>query len=214
MAYTVAAQLTAGDKSKYYSDVVADIVAYLARDLTHPGGGFFSAEDADSWAEAERGATTSAGAPGHKKEGAFCVWTAAEIRTVLDNERIEGTSYSLADLVMQRYHVRERGNVDPRGDPHGELRGQNVLTELPLEGGGTSDEGGMLLLADQPELYAKALARAKEMLFERRLQRPRPDRDDKVGEFVGYVLNTGTYGSGTGIILVDKEYRYITVNIF
>jgi uncharacterized protein YyaL (SSP411 family) len=134
---------------------------------------------------------TSAGGHGHKKEGAFCVWTAAEIRAVLADHKIDGTALSLADLVIDRYHVREKGNVDPGGDPHGELRGQNVLTELPpppvgkggaerlspVAGGEPSHED---LLADQPELYERSLALARRLLYERRQKRPRPDRDDKV----------------------------------
>jgi hypothetical protein len=85
--------------------------------------------------------------------------------------------------------VLEKSNVDPGGDPHGELRGQNVLTELPppvkggtkrlspVAGGEPSHDG---LLADQPELYERSLALARRLLYERRLKRPRPDRDDKV----------------------------------
>jgi hypothetical protein len=108
---------------------------------------------------------------------------------VLGDRKIDGTALSLADLVIDRYHVREKGNVDPGGDPHGELRGQNVLTELPppvkggakrlssVAGGEPSHEG---LLADQPELYERSLALARRLLYERRLKRPRPDRDDKV----------------------------------
>jgi hypothetical protein len=109
---------------------------------------------------------------------------------VLADHKIDGTALSLADLVMDRYHVREKGNVDPSGDPHGELRGQNVLTELPppvgkggakrlspVAGGEPSHEG---LLADQPELYERSLALARRLLYERRQKRPRPDRDDKV----------------------------------
>ncbi len=109
MAYTLAAQLTTGQQAQFYTDTVADIVRYVSRDLTHPLGGFFSAEDADSWPEAERGATTSAGAPGHKKEGAFCVWTAAEIREILRDEEIPGSDansliYSGCDFLVEVYH--------------------------------------------------------------------------------------------------------------
>jgi uncharacterized protein YyaL (SSP411 family) len=147
-------------------------------------------KDADSWAAAERDVGTSAGGHGHKKEGAFCVLTAEDIRAVLADHKIDGTALSLADLVMDRYHVREKGNVDPSGDPHGELRGQNVLTELPppVKGGAKSlspvapSHNG--LLADQPELYERSLALARRLLYERRLERPRPDRDDKVTFFV------------------------------
>lgn len=45
-----------------------DILDYVARDLTHAQGGFFSAEDADSLEG------------GEKKEGAFYVWTQEEVR--------------------------------------------------------------------------------------------------------------------------------------
>ena len=194
MAYTVAAQLTTEPtRRQFYAAVVADIVRYINRDLSHTAGGFFSAEDADSWAEAEKDAGTSSGSRGHKKEGAFCVWTAAEIRATLGDHLIAAgggrSDLSLADIVIERYHVKEAGNVDPRGDPHGELRGQNVLTELPLTAagkGGQPVSGGeptTELLPGEPELYKSSLERGRVLLYERRLKRPRPDRDDKVGQF-------------------------------
>lgn len=46
---------------------------------------------------------------------------------------VEGTDKRLSDVVIHHYNVREGGNVDPKGDPHGELKNQNVLTELPLK---------------------------------------------------------------------------------
>ena len=52
------------------------------RDLSHPMGGFFSAEDADSKPE-----PTS----DHKKEGAFCVWTHDELQNLLQKETFKGT---------------------------------------------------------------------------------------------------------------------------
>ena len=45
LAYAEAAQVT-GDR--FYADVALDTLDYVRRDLTSPGGGFFSAEDADS----------------------------------------------------------------------------------------------------------------------------------------------------------------------
>jgi hypothetical protein len=46
MAYTVAAQLlpSTDPRHGFYAEVVADIVRYVNRDLSHPAGGFFSAE--------------------------------------------------------------------------------------------------------------------------------------------------------------------------
>lgn len=68
-------------------------------------GGFYSAEDADSYPT-----TTS----GEKREGAFCVWTAEELRALLP-EPVEGATEgtTLADVFMHHYGVEEAGNVDP-----------------------------------------------------------------------------------------------------
>ena len=118
MAYTAAAQLTGNAR---FEEVVDDIYTYIARDLTHPSGGFYSAEDADSLPSHESG---------HKLEGAFCVWSWAEVEQLLGGEEMEG--HTLAQLVQHEFHMAENGNVSPQGDPHGELKGQNVLTRLPV----------------------------------------------------------------------------------
>jgi len=156
MAYTEAATIT-GDKK--YADVVDDILTYVSRDLTHALGGFFSAEDADSLPAADSQ---------HKKEGAFCVWTMEEVKQLL-GASVEGTDKTLADVVIHHYNMKEGGNVDPSGDPHGELRGMNVLTELPVK-----DK-----ILPEAE-YNTALDKAKKMMFDERLKRPRPGLDDKI----------------------------------
>ena len=107
MAYTAAAQLTGNARFK---EVVDDIYTYIARDLTHPSGGFYSAEDADSLPSQELG---------HKLEGAFCVWSWAEVEQLLGGEEVEG--HTLAQLVQHEFHMAANGNVSPQGDPHGEL---------------------------------------------------------------------------------------------
>ncbi|EFJ09906.1 hypothetical protein SELMODRAFT_1701, partial [Selaginella moellendorffii] len=53
--------------------VARDILDYLNRDMTHPEGGIFSAEDADS---------LEPSGSSKKKEGAFYVWTAKEVRNL------------------------------------------------------------------------------------------------------------------------------------
>lgn len=68
-------------------------------------GGFYSAEDADS--------TPPSGGP-EKREGAFCVWTASEVRELLPDV-VKGASGSAtqADIFMHHYGVKEQGNVSP-----------------------------------------------------------------------------------------------------
>jgi uncharacterized protein YyaL (SSP411 family) len=68
LAYTQASVVFRDPK---YAVVVRDILDYVNRDLHHPEGGYYAAEDADS--------------EGH--EGTFYIWTAAEIDSILGSER-------------------------------------------------------------------------------------------------------------------------------
>ncbi len=62
--------------------------------MRHPSGGYYSAEDADSL-------PVEAGEGEKKKEGAFCVWTQAEIEKLLGGEKIEASIFPVV--------ARERG---------------------------------------------------------------------------------------------------------
>ncbi len=83
-AYLDAWQITHDD---FFSDVARDICEYVLRDMTHPEGGFFSAEDADSEGE----------------EGKFYVWTLAEIEEVLGED---------AAIFAKYYGITEEGNFE------------------------------------------------------------------------------------------------------
>jgi uncharacterized protein YyaL (SSP411 family) len=83
MAYTEAFQIT---RNETYRKTAEEIIEYVQRDLTTPGGAFLSAEDADS--------------PGG--EGAFYAWTTGEMKDVLGEE-----DAALAALV---YSTTESGN--------------------------------------------------------------------------------------------------------
>jgi uncharacterized protein len=84
-----------------FRQVLAEIVGYVLRDLRHPAGGLYSAEDADSEGE----------------EGKFYVWRAEEIRAVL-GER--------ADVAIEWYGVTPQGNFEGSNILHRPVRGDLV----------------------------------------------------------------------------------------
>jgi uncharacterized protein len=106
VSYLEAFQIT---REEPFATTARDIFEYVLRDLTHPEGGFYSAEDADSAPDAAK--------PREKSEGAFYIWTQQEIFEALGRE--EG------EAVVRRYGVAPNGNVQE--DPHGEFGGRNIL---------------------------------------------------------------------------------------
>ena len=146
-----------------FEKVARDIFAYVQRDMTAKGGGFFSAEDADS--EIPGGA--GIGDPGHSKkaEGAFYVWDKKEIDAVLG---------PAAPVFNFHYAVKPEGNVPAGGDPHGEFTGKNILIELGNVAA-TANQFGK----DEAEVE-ELLAESRAKLFECRRKRPRPHLDDKI----------------------------------
>jgi len=138
------------------------------RDLSHKLGGFYSAEDADS---------LPSKSDTHKKEGAFCVWEEKEIRELLQDERAtnkSGESIPASYLFIKHYGVETEGNVKPHQDPHKELRGKNVLIVR-----GSLQETARLSDVDEA-VVKEQLARAREILFEERRNRPSPHLDTKM----------------------------------
>lgn len=161
-AYLDAFQIT-GDAD--FAATARDILDYVRRDMTSPEGGFYSAEDADS--PIARGN----GFPSHGKtaEGAFYVWTKQEIDDALGDD---APTFSL------QYGVEENGNIPAGADPHGELRGKNILIRSPgvLPAGPT----GVSSVESNAETVRKSLAQSRQKLFSIRSKRPRPHLDDKI----------------------------------
>jgi uncharacterized protein YyaL (SSP411 family) len=81
------------------ADICLDIAAYLQRDMTAPGGAFFSAEDADS-----------ADDNGVSREGAFYVWTREQVTGVVGEEA--------ARVVASYFGFTDAGNFE---------NGRNIL---------------------------------------------------------------------------------------
>jgi uncharacterized protein YyaL (SSP411 family) len=82
--YLHAWQVTQDD---FYRAIVEQTLDYVAREMTHAAGGFFSSQDADS----------------EGSEGKYYVWRIDELRAVLGDD---------AALVIDRYGVTERGNFE------------------------------------------------------------------------------------------------------
>jgi uncharacterized protein len=95
------AYLVSGDAR--HAEVARDILDYVLRDMTHPEGGFYSAEDADS--------------EGH--EGKFYCWTRAELEKLLPQEEFK--------VAVKYFGITEQGNFVDHSHPQ-PLPGQNVLS--------------------------------------------------------------------------------------
>lgn len=158
------AHLVTGDER--FAWIARDVFNYTLRDLAAPGGAFYSAEDADSEIA---GGGFAAGA-GRKKpehaEGAFYVWTSAEIEAVL--------SAADAALVCAHFGVTAEGNVPAHLDPHHEFTGKNILMQQRALAA-TAQALGLA-----PEVAAERLGAALETLRAVRAKRPRPHLDDKI----------------------------------
>ncbi len=104
------AWLVSGDAR--HADTARDIITYVLRDMTHPEGGFYSAEDADS----------------EGKEGKFYCWTRAELAKLLTPEEF--------NVAVRYFGVTEQGNFVDHSDPD-PLPNQNVLSiadpDLPAD---------------------------------------------------------------------------------
>jgi len=108
-----------------HATTVRDILDYVRRDMTHPAGGFYSAEDADS--------------EGH--EGKFYCWTTTELSRLLSNEE-----YNVA---VKWFGITPEGNFVDHSHP-APLPGQNVLSiaATPDAASGPAGEADRALLAD------------------------------------------------------------------
>ncbi len=116
IAYTEAWQVT-GDP--LFKQTVREILTYVQRDMTSPGGGFYSAEDADSEGE----------------EGLFYLWTPKEIIDIVGD--VDGGRF------MEIFNVTKTGNF--RDESTRRQTGRNIphlkksITEIAVAEGKTMD---------------------------------------------------------------------------
>jgi uncharacterized protein YyaL (SSP411 family) len=160
--YLLAAQATGADR---YARVASETIAFLERELRHPDGGFYSTLDAQSRPPATRvDGDDAAGA--EEREGAYYVWTPAEVREAVGDEAVDGVdAETVADLFCDRYGVESGGNFE---------RGTSVLT-VSTGYGDLAERYGLNASAVE-----RALVSARTRTFDARSTRPRPARDEKV----------------------------------
>lgn len=126
---------------EFYAQIARECCDYLLREMRDPLGGFWSATDADSEGE----------------EGKFFVWTPAQLKEVLGEER--------AAFAQAYWGVTEAGNFE-----HGTsalTRAQSAEDAVRIAGVQTED----------PAAYAEEVRKA---LYEHRLTRVPPLTDDKI----------------------------------
>ncbi|HRZ81742.1 MAG TPA: thioredoxin domain-containing protein [Candidatus Hydrogenedentes bacterium] len=142
-AHTEAFQFT-GDARR--AEVARDTLRYVLRDMQGPEGGYYASEDADSGGE----------------EGAFYLWTHAEIGDILAPDE--------AALFRAAYDVRPEGNFPSWEAAH---EGKNVLFRAVTEGELACKTGISV------DALRARLAASREALFAARERRVRSGRDEK-----------------------------------
>jgi uncharacterized protein YyaL (SSP411 family) len=155
VAYADAYQLT---KDPEFAAITHETLAYVLRDLRDDSGAFLSAEDADSRVSAT---------DGRLSEGAFYLWTLAEVSEAVGSD---------AAMLAWHYALSADGNVAGASAPGAptELAGKNALV-----GGHTVAETARQFKRPAREVQM-TLDRARAKLLAARAGRPRPARDDKI----------------------------------
>ena len=142
--YTDAFQATG---KLYYKKIAEEIFEYVLRDMSSPEGAFYSAEDADS----------------EGVEGKFYVWTAKEIKEVLDHDEAEFISFV--------FNVKDDGNFN---DGYSQESINNIL-HLKHD----INELTEILELSKSEIEDK-IETIRIKLYNEREKRVRPHKDDKV----------------------------------
>ena len=156
LAYLEAAQASA---DPLFAQIAEDTLQYVRREMTDPGGGFYSAEDADSVPPDKADE-----AHPRKMEGAFYIWPLSEVRALLSEED--------SSAFERRYGLLPDGNAP--FDPQNEFTAQNLLYTARGIGDIASE------LGREPASVAQSLTHARVTLFDARAARPRPHLDDKI----------------------------------
>jgi uncharacterized protein YyaL (SSP411 family) len=125
-----------------FKRIVNETLNFVAREMTHPNGGFYSSLDADS----------------ESQEGKFYVWTAEEIKTVLDEDY---------EFFQMAYGITERGNWEGKTVLQRAVDNETLTARFQLS----------------PDAVTDKLSECHSKLLAARAERIRPGTDDKVLTF-------------------------------
>jgi uncharacterized protein YyaL (SSP411 family) len=165
-------------EAERYAGVVNQILEYVRRDMTHPEGGFYSAEDADS--------------EGH--EGKFYCWTREELSALLTPEEF--------NVAVRYFGITENGNFVDHSHPTPLLK-QNVLSVVDPDELASFPYRQISKVADPRGADFQLLSGAKKKMLAVREQRVRPHLDDKVlASWNGLML--GAFARAYGVL--GNEY--------
>ncbi len=191
-SYLDAYQITADKK---YGEVARAIADYVLRDMQDSGGGFYSAEDADS--EDPYG-------PGAHSEGAFYLWTEQDI--------VQTLGAKAANIFNYCYGVELDGNA--LQDPQHEFTGRNILYRAR-----SNEDAARHFRMDVTQITA-SLQQSRSILLAKRRKRVRPHLDDKIitawnGLMIGSLARAGAILNDQKMIdAADRAARFIRDNLY
>jgi uncharacterized protein YyaL (SSP411 family) len=114
-----------------FSDVVTDTIDWLVREMRHPAGGFYAAQDADSEGE----------------EGKFYLWQRKGVKKLLSEDE-----YSLIETL---YSLDKPANFEGRWNFHRNDSWRSVIARVQLE----PTQARKLLVSAKAKLFAKRAER-------------------------------------------------------
>ncbi len=114
-------------KAEKYLKITRKTLDFVMREMTHPEGGFYSAQDADSEGE----------------EGKFYIWHKKEIASILSDQ-------ATTDIFCEHYGVTEGGNFEGKNI----LNVRMPVTNVGLRYGKTPEQAAQIIADASAKLFA------------------------------------------------------------
>lgn len=169
---------------EFYKIIAQETLDYVLREMEHPEGGFYTAEDADSLVPNSQ----TVEGDNHHQEGAFYLWQGEEVAQLLDPQ---------AAAIMKAYFgISAQGNIFGEG---GDFSHQNLLFR----------NESLETLARKYAMTLSALSKlvdeSRVKMFLQRKKRERPGRDEKIlVDINGLMISTLALAS---MVTGDVRYR-------